>query len=176
MSLKECWVIYRGKNDGVSALIYKAFRETTETHAATKQKEQSSEKSKENILIAIRPWTKTNAKDAIKVKKPDWFLTLKPVFKDVQEQRNNRWFNLYLSHFLKKLSAEYTPLMLKEKPNKEDLINMRVPVLVIAVEGDISTIHQIHSAVVRKVPVLLMKGSGKAVDFIIDYLEESRLM
>lgn len=53
---------------------------------------------------------------------------------------------------------------------------MRVPVLVIAVEGDISTIHQIDSAVKRNVPVLLMKGSGKAVDFIINYLEESRLM
>lgn len=54
------------------------------------------------------------------------------------------------------------------------LINMRVPVLMIAVEGDISTIHQIKSALRRNVPVLLTKGSGKAVDVIVDYLEESR--
>ncbi|XP_052100114.1 transient receptor potential cation channel subfamily M member 2-like [Mytilus californianus] len=173
--VKKCWVIYRGNNDGISALIYKTFRETTDTHAAKTHKEQSSGKTKENILIAIRPWTKTNAKDVNKVNGPDLYLTLKPVSRDVQEQRNYRWFNLYLSHFLKKLSAEYTPLMLKEKHKREDLINMRVPVLVIAVEGDISTIHQINSAVKRNIPVLLMKGSGKAVDFIIDYLEESRL-
>lgn len=53
---------------------------------------------------------------------------------------------------------------------------MRVPVLMIAVEGDISSIHQIKSAVKRNIPVVLVKGSGKAVDFIIEYLEESRPM
>lgn len=53
---------------------------------------------------------------------------------------------------------------------------MRVPVLMIAVEGDKSTIHQIKEAVERNIPVLLMKGSGKAVDFIIEYLDESRPM
>lgn len=57
--------------------------------------------------------------NGIRVIKPDLFLTLKPVTRDVEEQRNYRWFNLYLSHFLKKLSAEYTPLMLKEKHRRE---------------------------------------------------------
>lgn len=77
----ECWVIYRGNNDGISAMIYKAFRVARDTHAATqpteKTKEQAAqqptektkehaapqptEKTKENILIAIRPWTETKA-------------------------------------------------------------------------------------------------------------------
>ncbi|XP_076101188.1 transient receptor potential cation channel subfamily M member 6-like [Mytilus galloprovincialis] len=73
---------------------------------------------------------------------------------------------------MEKLSEEYTPSLSKAKDTV--LIQMRVPVLMIAVEGDKSTIHQIKEAVERNIPVLLMKGSGKAVDFIIEYLNESR--
>lgn len=50
---------------------------------------------------------------------------------------------------------------------------MRVPVVVIAVEGDVTTVHQIQSSIRRKIPVLLVKGSGKAVDFIIEYIKET---
>ncbi|CAC5398354.1 TRPM2 [Mytilus coruscus] len=173
--VKKSWIIYRGNNDGISELIYKAFRETTDTPPALKSKEKSIKTTNKNTLIAIRPLTENNEADDDNVAEPDWLFTLKPVFEDLQTQMKYRWFNRYLSHFLEKLSAEYTPLLSKEEDEKElVLINMRVPVLMIAVEGDISTIHQIKSAVKRNIPVLLAKGSGKAVDFIIEYLEESK--
>lgn len=50
---------------------------------------------------------------------------------------------------------------------------MRVPVVIIAVEGDVTTVHQILSSIQRKVPVLLVKGSGKAVDCIIEFIKET---
>lgn len=45
--------------------------------------------------------------------------------------------------------------------------------VVIAVEGDVTIVHQIQSSIRRKIPVLLVKGSGKAVDFIIEYIKET---
>ncbi|CAG2236290.1 unnamed protein product [Mytilus edulis] len=161
--VKKSWVIYRGNKDGVSALIHNAFRETADTNLATTQRNALNAKIKGNTLIAIRPWTKMDQEGNNKVKEPDLILSIRPVFKDVQKERKYRWFNRYLSHFLKTLSEEYTPLLSKEKGQEGELalINMRVPVLMIAVEGDISTIHQIKSALRRNVPVLLTKGSGR---------------
>ncbi|VDI44633.1 Hypothetical predicted protein [Mytilus galloprovincialis] len=167
--VKKSWIIYRGNNDGISTLIYNAFRITTDIQSA---KENQIEMTHGNTLIAIKPLTDTYEEDDNNGAKPDLLFTLKPVFEDSQTQTKYRWFNHYLSHFLEKLSAEYTPLLSDER--ELVLINMRVPVLMIAVEGDISSIHQIKSAVKRNIPVLLVKGSGKAVDFIIEYLEESR--
>ena len=47
---------------------------------------------------------------------------------------------------------------------------MRVPVLLIVVEGDMGTIHQVKSAVNLNIPVFVIKGSGKAADLIADYI------
>lgn len=49
-------------------------------------------------------------------------------------------------------------------------LSMKVPVLLIVVEGDISTIHQVKTVLEKSIPVLLIKGSGKAADFIAEYL------
>ncbi|CAG2231053.1 unnamed protein product [Mytilus edulis] len=151
---------------GLFASCTRSQKITTDIQSA---KENQIEMTHGNTLIAIKPLTDTYEEDDNNVAKPDLLFTLKPVFEDSQTQTKYRWFNHYLSHFLEKLSAEYTPLLSDER--ELVLINMRVPVLMIAVEGDTSSIHQIKSAVKRNIPVLLVKGSGKAVDFIIEYLE-----
>ncbi|CAG2208932.1 unnamed protein product [Mytilus edulis] len=171
--VKKSWVIYRGKTGGISRLIYDAFRETSNTKSPTEPKNKNKETFNNNTLIAIRPAKKIEKKGKDKVTEPNWCISLKSDFEDDQKPhpRRYKWFNRYVCHFLEKLSAEYTPLLSKE--NEKVLIKMRVPVLVIAVEGDQYTIHQIKEAIQRNIPVLLMKGSGKAVDFIIEYLQES---
>ncbi|XP_052062045.1 uncharacterized protein LOC127702076 isoform X3 [Mytilus californianus] len=55
--------------------------------------------------------------------------------------------------------------------SKQDL-EMKVPVLLVVVEGDTRTIHQVKAAVKKNIPVLLIKGSGNAADLISDYLNE----
>lgn len=51
-------------------------------------------------------------------------------------------------------------------------LEMKVPVLLVVVEGDTRTIHQVKAAVKKNIPVLLIKGSGNAADLISDYLNE----
>lgn len=48
---------------------------------------------------------------------------------------------------------------------------MSVPVAIIVCEGDIQTISHISNAVRKQLPVIIMKGSGKAADLVVDYLD-----
>lgn len=49
---------------------------------------------------------------------------------------------------------------------------MPVPIAVIVCEGNIETIVHISDALDRKVPVIIIKGSGKAADLVSDYLDK----
>ena len=49
---------------------------------------------------------------------------------------------------------------------------MPVPIAIIVCEGDIGTIAHTAAALKNKLPVIIMKGSGKAADLTLDYLEK----
>lgn len=49
---------------------------------------------------------------------------------------------------------------------------MPVPIAVIVCEGDIQTIYHVLGLIINKIPVIIMKGSGKAADLILDFLEK----
>lgn len=51
-------------------------------------------------------------------------------------------------------------------------ISMPVPLAIIACEGDINTITEINQALEYNLPVIIMKGSGKAADLILDYIDK----
>ena len=51
---------------------------------------------------------------------------------------------------------------------------MRVPVLTIVAEGDLDTIETVHQVLKKHLPVLVLKGSGKAADFIANFMEECK--
>ena len=48
---------------------------------------------------------------------------------------------------------------------------MPVPTAIIVCEGDIETISHIAGALQQNLPVIIMKGSGKAADLILDFVE-----
>ena len=48
---------------------------------------------------------------------------------------------------------------------------MPVPIAVIVCEGDLGTIAHIAKTLLNKLPVIIMKGSGKAADLVLDFLE-----
>lgn len=52
------------------------------------------------------------------------------------------------------------------------ILEMPVPIAIIVCEGDIETIVHISEALKNKLPVVIMKGSGKAADLIFDFLEK----
>ena len=48
---------------------------------------------------------------------------------------------------------------------------MPVPIAILVCEGDIETVAHTAAALRNKLPVIIMKGSGKAADLILDYME-----
>lgn len=53
---------------------------------------------------------------------------------------------------------------------------MPVPIAVIVCEGNIGTIAHISDALEQNIPVIIMKGSGKAADLVSDYLDKYVLL
>lgn len=56
--------------------------------------------------------------------------------------------------------------------NMKYVVEMPVPIAIIVCEGDIETISHVSGSLDKKLPVIIMKGSGGAADFILDYLEK----
>lgn len=49
---------------------------------------------------------------------------------------------------------------------------MPVPIAVIVCEGDMETISHVSGSLKKNLPVIIMRGSGKAADLILDFLEK----
>ncbi|CAC5379296.1 unnamed protein product [Mytilus coruscus] len=71
-----------------------------------------------------------------------------------------------------KIIAEKKITFMKLAENK-DLI-WRLPVLTVVAEGDLDTIDAIVQVLEIDLPILLLKGSGKAADFVAGFIEEYR--
>lgn len=52
------------------------------------------------------------------------------------------------------------------------IVEIPIPVVIIVCEGDLETIGRISNALKRNLPVIIMKGSGKAADLTLGYLEK----
>lgn len=52
------------------------------------------------------------------------------------------------------------------------IIEMPVPIAIIVCEGDLRTVVHIAEALKKKIPVIIMKGSGKAADLVLDYIDK----
>lgn len=53
---------------------------------------------------------------------------------------------------------------------------MPVPIAIIVCEGNINTITRMSDALDKNIPVIIMKGSGKAADLMADYLDKYVLL
>lgn len=49
---------------------------------------------------------------------------------------------------------------------------MPVPIAIIVCEGDLNTIEHMAKALKENIPVIIMKGSGKAADLVLDYIDK----
>nr|XP_022311230.1 transient receptor potential cation channel subfamily M member 2-like [Crassostrea virginica] len=57
--------------------------------------------------------------------------------------------------------------------SQQSSFRMPVPIAIIVCEGDLGTISHTAGALRQNLPVIIMKGSGKAADLILDYVERS---
>lgn len=53
---------------------------------------------------------------------------------------------------------------------------MPVPLAIIVCEGDLQTIDHISQALQKNIPVIIMKGSGKAADLVLDFIRRFRFI
>lgn len=70
------------------------------------------------------------------------------------------------------INDSYDELSVVEGSDLYNYSGMQVPIAIIVCEGDIETIAHISDALEQKLPVVIIKGSGKAADFILDYLKK----
>ncbi|CAC5398402.1 TRPM2 [Mytilus coruscus] len=83
----------------------------------------------------------------------------------------------------KRSYAEFHASLLKEiVQNKinfmtlEDMpLQWNVPVLTIVAEGDLDTIEAVDQVLKQDLPILIIKGSGKAADFIAEFIENDKI-
>ncbi|XP_071166798.1 transient receptor potential cation channel subfamily M member 1-like isoform X1 [Mytilus edulis] len=183
----KCWIIYRGGEDGVSSYIDKAFRMSEHSMDEGSDSEKKENSLKNEKFIAIKPVAADYKHDQTIYKGdkekgkplPRWTFLVKPTFDACEHGEDDdiqkyKWFNEYSARLLFLLSKKTTPLLSKKEGDKEQTeLSMKVPVLLVVVEGDISTIHQVKTVLEKSIPVLLIKGSGKAADFIAEYLVSS---
>lgn len=52
------------------------------------------------------------------------------------------------------------------------VVEMPVPIAIIVCEEDLKTIVHIAKALKENIPVIIMKGSGKAADLVLDYIDK----
>ncbi|XP_063431695.1 transient receptor potential cation channel subfamily M member-like 2 [Mytilus trossulus] len=55
------------------------------------------------------------------------------------------------------------------------IVEWNVPVLTIVVEGDLDTIEAVNKVLQQDLPILIIKGSGKAADFIAEFIEHDTI-
>ncbi|XP_048749949.2 transient receptor potential cation channel subfamily M member 2-like isoform X2 [Ostrea edulis] len=172
----DTWIIYRGEEHGLSKCIRDAYRDYGNMEFGTKNKKRGLDHKKRHVkLIRI---TETQTKDDLA---PEHCLCLNKIKDDVSEEkmRDNAQSEFDYSIQLPGVEKDmitFAKFISKKKDifpseKKDFRIPVPVPIAIIVCEGDIFTIAHVEGVLEMKLPVVVVKGSGKAADLIVDYLE-----
>ncbi|VDI67062.1 Hypothetical predicted protein, partial [Mytilus galloprovincialis] len=181
--VNKSWIIYRGKTSGVSSYINKAFKKDTSNSKKYPTNTTVLNETDSTILIAVQPKKNDEIKKLLEARKLNphkvFQLNMEPEIekcKLVKRKEEYKWFNTYIATLLADISERWTPLLdvlfVDEEKQNSQALEMKVPVLLLVVEGDMRTVHQVKATVKKNIPVLLIKGSGNAADLISNYLDE----
>lgn len=154
----ETWILYRGKEKGVSKCIRDAYQNYGDMEFGNKNTREGVGVNDTNRHIKL-----------IGIAREGAFRTenlTDPHFETDCEDND-----AFLLDFEKYVSEQDVSFF----SQKMD-IKMPVPIAIIVCEGDIETIVHVSEALKNKLPVILMKGSGKAADLVFDFLENERLL
>ncbi|XP_078329885.1 transient receptor potential cation channel subfamily M member-like 2 [Crassostrea virginica] len=155
----ETWILYRGYDHGVSKVVRDAYESYGDMEFGTKNRKKFEDRKSGIPIDEVNRHIKLIG-IAGKVETP---LDIEAAPHYVI---NNEEDDDYLLKFEKYVSEQEVSFF----SQKMD-VSMPVPIGIIVCEGDIATIAHISSALQNKLPVVIMKGSGKASDLILDYLE-----
>nr|XP_022311634.1 transient receptor potential cation channel subfamily M member 1-like [Crassostrea virginica] len=149
----ESWILYNGNDQNVSEAVWDAYVTYGNIEFGTKHDEIHTDNRNRHIKLINVTNKKTEDRHAETI---------------VHCTCDNGGISSFLLEFEKFISKQEVAVF----SQKVDL-RMPVPIAIIVCEGDIDTIAHTASALQNKLPVIIMKGSGKAADLILDYLEQS---
>ncbi|XP_065938117.1 transient receptor potential cation channel subfamily M member-like 2 isoform X1 [Magallana gigas] len=152
----ETWILYRGNEKGVSRCVREAYQSYGDMEFRNNNTGYGIGVNDTNRHIKL-----------ISIARKGDFRT--EYLTDPHFETNGEDDDSFLLEFEKYVSEQDVSFF----SQKMD-IKMPVPIAVIVCEGDIDTIVHISEALKNKLPVIIMKGSGKAADLVFDFLENER--
>eukprot|EP00105_Crassostrea_gigas_P010048 XP_011425193.2 PREDICTED: transient receptor potential cation channel subfamily M member 2-like [Crassostrea gigas] len=145
---KETWILYRGGTDGVSKVVKDAYKKYLAMQNWKTEETKSDQKERINLISTTNKEGENPSTDA------------KKIFQNTKDDPSFLRFETFVSQ----QNIFYIgPDMMFEIP---------VPTAIIVCEGDIQTISHIAEALEKQLPVIIMKGSGKAADLVLDYFDK----
>nr|XP_034318676.1 transient receptor potential cation channel subfamily M member 2-like [Crassostrea gigas] len=160
----ETWILFRKNKEVVSNVIQEAYGHYEDMEFGEDKDEKSIGDPQRHIkLINIAPQ--------------------KPLDDTSEDFNTETWPCEYTKAIYEKIIGEDEDQLLEfEKHiskqevsffNPEMNIKMPVPIAIIVCEGDLRTIVHVAKALKENIPVIIMKGSGKAADLVLDYIDKN---
>ncbi|XP_078311841.1 transient receptor potential cation channel subfamily M member 2-like isoform X5 [Crassostrea virginica] len=149
----ETWILYSGSEQWVSKAVRDAYLKYGNREFGTKNLKRLKDDTNRHIkLISI---TDTKKKG-------------NPIETVVQCSCENEGLDSFLLEFEKFVSEQEVSFF-----SQRNDFRMPIPIAIIVCEGDVQTVAHTAEALQHRLPVIIMKGSGKAADLILVYLERS---
>lgn len=165
----ETWILYRGKKTVVSKVVEEAYHHYEKIELLNQSAELFDPRRHIKLIdLSERfgdyeddEWSGLNVVDD----------SSNSSYNPTKYELNDGEYNNLEMEFEKFVSEQKVFLF-----GRNINIKIPVPVAIIVCEGDLKTIAAISHAVKKNLPVIIIKGSGKAADFTVDYLENSEVL
>ncbi|XP_052100138.1 uncharacterized protein LOC127734332 [Mytilus californianus] len=164
---KDCLIIYKGSSEKVSTIV---------REAVVNFEKLSTEGDDDFIcLVGLLPKIDVNIKDehyhldrqdTHQYGREHWKMSNRVLGEIFNIQMKEDLYPKAHASTLKAISKNKTSFMKLQ----DNFLTCLVPVLTIVAEGDFDTIESVLQVLKQNLPVLILKGSGKAADFIADFI------
>uniref|UniRef100_A0A8W8NIW9 TRPM SLOG domain-containing protein n=1 Tax=Magallana gigas TaxID=29159 RepID=A0A8W8NIW9_MAGGI len=152
-SAGETWILFRGNDEGVSKIVKDAYRNYEDLHFETETISKDDHNRHVKLISIAREKNRNMSNEEQERSATHTCANTKGM-----------QFLLEFEDFVSKKPLDYFG---------EDMnFNITTPITLIVCEGDIQTISHISKALRNQLPVIIMKGSGKATDVVLEYLEK----
>ena len=153
---KECWILYKGDKGKLSESIRQAVENFNIRHKA-----EMSKKSKGKVNLEM--WRNSEMPN-IKLISMNTAIEASDKKDCDFEVSEDKYMEIWVE-LLKRIGKQRVKIM-KLQQN----LTIRIPVVVMVAEGDIKTIRHVEQTLKKGLPIVVVKGSGKAADVISGYL------
>lgn len=144
----ETWILYRGSDYEVSNVVQDAYHHYENLEFGEEKVAVCDPRRHIKLIDISGGETKQQSKDDSQT-----------IYKTKQDEEDNCL--LYFEQFVSEKEIEYF----------KEHFKIHLPIAIIVCEGDLKTIKRISAALENKLPIIIMKGSGKAADLVLDYLQ-----